>query len=308
MKRKTIKILGMFGAMAVGIMGTSPVKAIPVDVDTFETDHNERIIFIRSSTPPFIQGSPQTGQVSGSGIIGSAPDNERDIFLEATATGDPEAQTLAGLTTAPPNSITSLAHESQTGTTTTTLSLTYDGDDGSADPTGAGFDTTSGLGGIDVTGPGSVPNNVFTIKGFNSNNDLVDITIELYDDNGEMRDVSFDFRSNTATDITIALTEGEILGGIDTTDDNVGSDTSDNLFFESNSATTSFDFTQVTAVKFQTKLDGFENYTAEGLRFERIPFEAESSIGIALLGAWGIWKRWKKKGEEMAEEPNVSSS
>ena len=295
MKRKTIKILGIFGVMAVGIMGTSPVKAIPVVVDPFNAEHD----FSATDT-----STPKTDQPTGLDIIGG----ERDVHLDVNnVSGFQGAVTRAGQVTQGGN----LFLSNFTGSTVSTLSLTYDGSDGSADPRpnttpGGGFDTdglNSGLG-IDVTDGGI--NNVFTIEGFNSDSDLVNLTIELYDAHGEMRDVNFDFRTPTEIDFTIALTEAVILGGVDTTDDNVGSDTSDNLFFESNSANTNFDFTQVTAVKFQSIVGGQSNYSAEGLRFERIPFEAESSIGIALLGAWGIWKRWKKQGEETAEESNFS--
>jgi hypothetical protein len=274
-------------------MGTSPVKAIPVVVDTFDVDHNVSTF------------SSNTAQVTGptTTIIGQ----ERDVFLEPAGT----AQSLAGSNNA--NGL--LLHQNFNfgSLGTSTLSLTYDGVDSgmnAANPTpGGGFDTTSGLGGIDVTGTGSVPNNVFTIEGFDSGGDIVDITIQLYDAHGVNRVVELlNFATSNPTDVTIALTEAVILGGVDTTDDNTAPDTSDNFFFESNSATTNFDYTQVTALKFETILDRGESYAAEGLRFERIPFEAESSIGIALLGAWGIWKRWKKQGEEMAEESNVSSS
>ena len=221
---------------------------------------------------------------------------------------------------------------------TATDKLTYDGGDGDGDGDiragfGVGVDTDGdgdkgfnpvGLNsdtditavdtdldssfGFDVrAGSNSRINNVFLLRDFNiTSGKSIDINIELFDEDGDSVSVvdaeatggkTTDFFTLNDSDngnVRIALTEDDITSaGIDT----------DGRYFEEN---TNFDFTQVTGIRYQGRLSasGNETITAsmDSMGFEAVPFEAESSIGIALLGAWGAWKRWQSKAKAKAEQ------
>ena len=319
MKPKTIQILGILSGITVAILGGGEAQAIPVVDDFDDNESHTATAFSTSTSSTPDNASAQDNDTDEISIIGNDTNDtsikgERDVFIENV-----ENNAVTGVST----SFTTITNSGELLLSTnpasssadleTTLSLTYDGEDSSRNPdVGSGFDT-SGLPAVDVrTGVNGSTNNVFALKGFSTNN-KVSIDVDLFDSSGEH--ISAGETGATNDPSTSTFDESEMIT-LDSSDDGTvfialsasditqppGIDTN-GRFFEHNPH---FDFTDVTGIRFTASLQGNNSVLVRSMGFERIPFEAESSIGIALLGAWGIWKRWKKQGEETVEESNVS--
>ena len=63
-----------------------------------------------------------------------------------------------------------------------------------------------------------------------------------------------------------------------------------------------FDDVEKLELVFDTPIDG--DISFDNLKVEKIPFEAESAAGLALLASWGAWKKWKHKQSTLQTEEN----
>lgn len=301
MKHNLTTFLGLLGGISLAGTVIEPVKAIPI-VDSFDANEAHSIS-ISGSNDGEAQAQDTDTSIS---IIGNDPtdtgtNGERDVFLEAT--------TGSGSATSEVNSSGEyrFSYEQTTSGFDPKSSLTYDGEDGNqnnlkATTSQGDFRSNNGLNNINVrTDSNGNVNNVFTLKNVEVTGDLdIDIRVELFSGQDSTSSV-FSLTPGTSGDIFIALTESDItVGGIDT----------DGRFFD---ATNSFDFTNVTGILMETSItasgtdqSGF--ITVQETTFERIPFEVESSLGIALLGIWGAWKRWKrKKRKELTRHQQIKT-
>jgi hypothetical protein len=72
------------------------------------------------------------------------------------------------------------------------------------------------------------------------------------------------------------------------------------------------DFTSIESVEYQIdSVQGGQNYRLSEpvlvTNSTPIPFEAETSIALALLGSWGAWKYWRKRRTQQANDVNSLS-
>jgi hypothetical protein len=318
MKQKTIQLLGLLSGITVAILGGGEAQAIPL-VDSFDENHSASSTVIGGPDNSQGFGVGSDTDTTGISIIGNDPadsttNGQRDVFIRNEVTNSPPgaSPTSTSFTTINSNQLLLSTSPATGADLESTFSLTYDGVDGFRQPeAGLGFDT-GGLPAVDVrTGVNGLTNNVFALRGF-STNTKVSIDVDLFDSTDEQ--ISAGETGATDDPSTSTFDESELIT-LDSSDNGTvfialsasditeppGIDTNAR-FFEHNP---SFDFTQVTGIRFTASIQGSNSVLVDSMGFERIPFEAESSIGIALLGAWGIWKRWKKQGEETAEESNV---
>lgn len=304
MKHNLIIFLGLLGGISLAGTVIKPVKAIPI-VDSFDTNETHNISISGSNDVEAQAQDTDTGSIS---IIGNDPtdtgtNGERDIFLEATTgSGSATSEVLSGGVSGEGYKF---SYEQTTSGFDPKSSLTYDGEDGNpnnpkATTSQGDFRSQNGLNNINVrTDINGKTNNVFTLKNVEVTGDLdIDIRVELFSGNDPSTSSVFSLAPGTSGDISIALTESDITaGGIDT----------DGRFFD---ATNTFDFTNVTGVLMETSITASGTnqsgmITVQETTFERIPFEVESSLGIALLGTWGAWKRWKRKRKERTDETST---
>ena len=299
MKQETIiHSLVLLGGITIATLASGEVKAIPV-VDDFRVD--QEVTNVTNSTrqvPDTVDQSSDPASPTDSILDGgTSSEGERDILLEVEALGS----LGIGIVSSGNNSTSDQLEITTGAQSKVTVTLQYDGNDNDAN-------TLSNRITENVRdGSSTNDNNVFAIRNFETGIN-VDLTVTLVDSDGDSisafdaegtpADNTLELSSADNGDIFIALSEGDIkAGGIDT----------NGRFFESNPH---FDYTQVSGVEITTltsNTSGSSTQTTIGeVGFEQIPFEAESSIGIALLGAWGVWKRWKKRGEETVEEVNLS--
>ncbi len=258
---------------------TGEAKALPssdiIIVDSFQVEQNVSLLF-----PP---GSPplsENGVVDVTGtVVGSILERERDVILEVTTSSI--TTTGFALFAAGPMNLDRGSLSSSFGVEAT-VTLQYDGEDGDA----TNLDT-AGLGSVDARGESGSNTGLLLDLGDFDFTDAGSITAQIYSDSG-----------NNFAEATAPFTEND-----------------EAVFFSF--AGDVPDVTNIVDVPFAGVLDPatvsaieliiegqglngsitFDNIAFANINDEvpEIPFEAETAMGLAFIGSWFGWKRWRNR-------------
>jgi hypothetical protein len=272
-----MKLLGVVGVTtATAFMGMGEARAIKI-VDTFDTDH-----FLSED------GGTQNVDASTSEIVGG----ERNVEYFETPNSFGEGFTQAGFSSPATNGeeILRLNVGSSLQAQSGSVNLTYDGNDSST-----AFNN-SGLGadgfGIDFTESDTNQGLKFRIFSPES----ADLTVTLWSNGGtDTANITFDLNNTPSDDF--------LFFGFDNT-----APANDGVF----NTDPNFDFADISAVEINLSFPGQVSANREvgieafGATPDRdtpidvaaVPFEAETSAALVLLGGWGAWKYWKRRKQQ----------
>jgi hypothetical protein len=259
-----MKLLGVVGVTtATAFMGMGEARAIVI-VDTFDN-----------------------GQTTLFGNNNQFTDNPNEILqeqrdIQTTSSGSGQVQT--GATQGNDEILQVFSFDIGNADTVT---LNYDGIDGSTGLDTSGLGTTGN--GIDFDESGT--NQGLKFRLFNPT-DQSDLDVTLYSKGGSE----------------------SVNASINLLPSNIDSGNSENLFIGFNSGgdtqfstNNNFDFADISAVQIElTTLNNPVGIEAFGAVPDRdtpidvaaVPFEAETSAALVLLGGWGAWKYWKRRKQQ----------
>lgn len=258
MQHKRMKVLGLLGATTVAtLFSAGEASAIEFALDTFEDQQYDDTQDLSISRNAS-SGTTVNQTISDSGtnnILGG----ERFAELTKTNNGGAalDSYTTTGIVLTDENQ-NNVTNESSDGT----LSLTYDN-----------------FSNVDLTGGGTNTGILFETFG----SDQGQLTFKISNGNANY---------SQTEDFANATTNGRLFLSYS----DFGASSSDlqsvdqiNLDLSSSGANEDVGLDSIGFVESEN------SDLPQSSNPNPVPFEAETSIGLALLGAWGAWKRWKSK-------------
>lgn len=269
-----MKLLGVVGVTtATAFMGMGEAKAAVIAIDTFEVEQTFGPVSNDVQTTDTVNQS-DAGLTNS--ILGGTRETTFEVEAGSTSFGD-----QASLAIGNQSRVLSIR---ESGDLNVKANLLFD-------EGGSGFNNGNG---IDITSGGDNTGVLFENLDTRGN-DEVEIFLTLTDTDGDLSTIG-----GTFSDIQ----DQNVFLNFSNLDASLNQDKifSANLFTSSVGTDNSIDYE---AFGFAPNIDS--SIPSGDPEAEAVPFEAETSVALAFLGAFGAWKYWKRRKEQQLNFDNTEA-